>query len=309
VAGGAFHAGVLAALADVTGWDPRRAAIVVGTSAGSVAGSSLRAGLAAADMLARATDRPLSPEGRDLLRRVGSPQPPPELRPAAKIRPPAQLAATLARAASRPFSARPWALMAGLLPEGSVSTEMISAGIGGLFDDEWPPDPLWVCAVRQRDGRRMVFGRDARPPISEAVAASCAIPGFFTPVVIDGEAHIDGGVHSPTNADVLADRELDLDLVIISSPMSSTGRGFRLTADQPVRRWSRLLLDAEALRLRRRGIAVVAFQPTADDVGVMGLNAMDPSRRAAIARQAHASTVRRLSRADTRDRLAALFAP
>ncbi|MDQ1402821.1 MAG: hypothetical protein QOG03_1137, partial [Actinomycetota bacterium] len=61
VAGGAFHAGVLAALADVTGWDPRRAAIVVGTSAGSVAGSSLRAGLAAADMLARATDRPLSP--------------------------------------------------------------------------------------------------------------------------------------------------------------------------------------------------------------------------------------------------------
>jgi len=38
IAGGAFHAGVLAALEEATGWDPRRAALVVGTSAGSIAG-------------------------------------------------------------------------------------------------------------------------------------------------------------------------------------------------------------------------------------------------------------------------------
>ena len=41
VAGGAFHAGVLAALADVGGWDPRSAAIIVGTSAGSIAALDL----------------------------------------------------------------------------------------------------------------------------------------------------------------------------------------------------------------------------------------------------------------------------
>jgi NTE family protein len=52
VAGGAFHAGVLAAVEEATGWDPRRAAVVVGTSAGSITGTSLRAGLSAADLLA-----------------------------------------------------------------------------------------------------------------------------------------------------------------------------------------------------------------------------------------------------------------
>ena len=33
--GHAFHAGVLSALAEETGWDPRAADIIVGTSAGS----------------------------------------------------------------------------------------------------------------------------------------------------------------------------------------------------------------------------------------------------------------------------------
>ena len=47
VAGGAFHAGVLAALEEATGWDPRTAAVVVGTSAGSITGATLRAGLPA----------------------------------------------------------------------------------------------------------------------------------------------------------------------------------------------------------------------------------------------------------------------
>ena len=39
---------------------------------------------------------------------------------------------------------------------------MISEGIGSLLTDTWPPDPLWICAVRQSDGRRVVFGRGER---------------------------------------------------------------------------------------------------------------------------------------------------
>jgi NTE family protein len=191
------------------------------------------------------------------------------------------------------------------MPEGSISTDMIADGMGGLFPDAWPADPLWICAVRQADGRRVVFGRDSLPSVPDAVAASCAIPGFFSPVVIDGQGHIDGGVHSPTNADVLLDA-LPLDLVLISSPMSRQGRRPRLAADQPMRTWSRALLDAEALRLRRRGVAVVAFQPDDGVLTEMGLNAMDPARRAAIAGEARVSTLRKLARADVAGRLAAL---
>lgn len=306
--GGAFHAGVLSALQESTGWDPRTATIMVGTSAGSIAATSLRAGLSAADLLARSTDRPLSAQGARLLRSVGPPRRPPPLRPAVRGRRPAEIAAVLARAATRPFSAPPWALLSTLIPEGQVSTAMISDMIAGLFPVDWPDAPLWLCAVRQSDGRRVAFGKHPdRPPLPDVVAASCAIPGFFSPVTIDGDAYVDGGVHSPTNADVLGGE--DLDLVIVSSPMSLTGRRVSRAPVSIVRRWSGALLDAEALRLRRQRVPVVAFQPTLADVDVMGPNAMDATRRGPVARQVHESTLRRLARADTRARLAALAPP
>jgi NTE family protein len=308
VAGGAFHAGVLAAVADGTGWDPRQASVIVGTSAGSISGTSLRAGLPAPDLLARAEDRRLSEEGRRVLREVGPIPNPPRLRPSRQPRAAADMAATLARAARRPLGVRPLALAAALLPEGTVSTDLISTGIGALLPRAWPADPLWICAVRQSDGRRVVFGRgDDRPAVADAVAASCAIPGFFAPVVLDGHAHLDGGVHSPTNADVVRDEALDI--VLVSSPMSRRGRRPRLSPDQPMRTWAGALLDAEARGLRRRGATVVAFQPDDHVLATMGLNAMDPSRRGAIARAAYESTRRRLDRADLAERLRGLRQP
>ena len=119
--------------------------------------------------------------------------------------------------------------------------------------------------------------------------------------MIDGARYVDGGVHSPTNLDLLGG--LGLDLVVVSSPMSTAGRSVSLTGGFAVRRACRALLDGEAIRVRRRGTAVVAFQPTAEDQAVMGMNAMDPRRRAAVTAQVATSTRRRLERADVRRRL------
>jgi NTE family protein len=306
VAGGAFHAGVLAALEEATGWDPRSASLVVGTSAGSITGATLRAGMPAADLLRRAQDRPLSAQGNRILRRVGPIGQPPRPPAPRTPRPTAELAATLARAARRPLAARPWSLLAALLPEGSMSTDMIAEGIGALLASAWPSAPLWVCAVRQADGRRVAFGRVApHPSLPEAVAASCAIPGFFRPVVIAGEAHIDGGVHSPTNADLLLGEE-PFDLVVVSSPMSRVDRRPRLAPDQAMRTWSGALLDAEVRRLRRGRVPVLTMQPDAAVLASMGFNAMDPGRRSAIATHAHRSALDRFGAAATADRVAVL---
>ena len=89
---------------------------------------------------------------------------------------------------------------------------------------------MWINAVRLETGRRVTFGRDLRvtTDVATAVAASCAIPGFFAPVAVDGVRYVDGGVHSPTNADLVAG--LELDLVVVSSPMSMARRGVRLAA-------------------------------------------------------------------------------
>lgn len=309
--GGAFHAGVLAALSEATGWELRQAEIVVGTSAGSLMGAVIRAGLSAVDLRNRALGRPLSPEGRRLAARLAPPvgagfRLRPE--PGARSRGRAGAPGVLARMAMRPWDVRPGAVMSALLPPGRISTDLITGGIEPLFGTTWPSDPLWVCSVRLDTGRRVVFGRDDRTrgvSVGEAVAASCAIPSYFAPVTIDGVDHVDGGVHSPTNLDLLGG--LGLDLVVVSSPMSQAGRSLpQASPDWAVRRFCRAQLDREAIGVRRRGTPVLALQPTPEVASVMGLNAMDAGRRVATAEAAYESTRRRLQRADVRDRLALL---
>jgi NTE family protein len=191
-----------------------------------------------------------------------------------------------------------------LLPAGVVPTELVAAGLRPLFDG-WPSEALWVNAVRLDDGRRVTFGRDpVQTDVATAVAASCAIPSFFEPVRIDGARYVDGGAHSPTNADLVAG--LGLDLVIVSSSMSIAGNALRFAVDQPMRRVARLALAQEVARVRRSGTPVLVFQPTASEVAAMGLNAMDPARRATVTRNARESAARRLARLDARDTLSVL---
>ena len=61
--GHAYHAGRAASPQRPRLGRPRRAAVVVGTSAGSGVGALLRAGLPARDLAARVLGEPLTPEG------------------------------------------------------------------------------------------------------------------------------------------------------------------------------------------------------------------------------------------------------
>ena len=189
-----------------------------------------------------------------------------------------------------------------------MPTELVAAAFRPLFGSDWPERDLWLTAVRLRDGRRVVFGRDGAPRahVADAVAASCAIPSFFAPVTVGGVDYVDGGAHSPTNADLVANR--DLDLVIVSSPMSVAGNRLRPSLDLPARRMCRLYLGQEAARIRRRGVPVLAFQPTGDDLKLMGMNAMDPARRAPVTRQARESARKKLERDDVQSVLGSLKA-
>ena len=304
VIGHAWHAGVVAALAE-EGWDARRADVVVGTSAGSVVASLLRADLDPRDVYARSTDQPVSPAGQRIVAAGlgGRPMTPPSFRPPARGGWAPAAPATVLRALN-PLNPR-LGLLTGALPRGTTDTAMISEGIGRLHA-EWPQATMWICATRLRDGRRVVFGRDDRSvPVGQAVAASCAIPGYFAPVTIDGVDHVDGGVHSPTNADLLAGTRPRL--VVISSPMSmdrSALRGMR--PDRALRLGHRATLLREVATLRRAGATVVSLQPGPEDIAAMGPpgTAMDPRRRGPVARQARETTLRRLQRAAIREALA-----
>jgi len=54
-------------------------------------------------------------------------------------------------------------------------------------------------------------------PISEAVAASAALPGLFPPVQIDGHCYVDGALKKTLHARVLLD--MNLDLVLCLNPL------------------------------------------------------------------------------------------
>jgi NTE family protein len=305
--GGAFHAGVLAAIEGGAGWDPRRADIILGTSAGSVTAAMLRAGFRGGDLAARLQGRPLSAEGAARLRAAGlGPVAPAPARPPAGrswLGPSAP--AVLMAAARRPWAVRPMSVVAGLIPEGRVGTAMISDSVGALLGDRWPDRPMWIAAVHLEEARLVLFGRPGAPSArpAEAVAASCAVPGWFRPVRIGPDRYVDGGVHSLTNLIELS--RSDLDVVVVSAPMGRAGRhGYH----GAVRHAARAQLAAEAAVLRRQGVTVVAFQPTTADQAVMGPDPMDARRRGAIVAQVKESVLGRLERGDVRRVMAGLAA-
>ena len=114
-------------------------------------------------------------------------------------------------------------VISGLAPAGSISTDPIKESVRWIADDTgWVPHPhAWIVACDYLTGDRVVFGQEGSPhaDIAQAVAASCAIPGYYCPEEIDGRFYVDGALHSMSNLDLLLG--LKLDLVVVISPHSA----------------------------------------------------------------------------------------
>jgi NTE family protein len=303
VAGGAWHAGVLAALEE-RGWDARAADLVVGTSAGAGTAAALRLGIPPGDLLAGATGGPMSPAGEAYASRSQAPAGIPA--PVLGGRIPMPAAPMLAlRSLARPWDLRPVKTMAGLLPVGRVPTDFIGERIRRSHEGPWPDEPTWICAVRLSDGERVVFGRDVDDAhLATAVEASSAVPGYFAPRSHGGVTYVDGGVHSPTNADLVAG--LGFDIVVVSSPMSATRSALRRPAWTGSRALHSATLRREVRQIRSAGTPVLVLQPGPDVVDAVGLDSMDVSRRARVAEVAHDTVRRHLRSARIADRLGLL---
>jgi NTE family protein len=280
VVGQAYHAGVLAVLEHDFGFDARSVDMIVGTSAGSITGTLVRMGVSAEDLAAWTVKAPLSGEG-DLLRRMEK-APLPELapfRPLELLRHPLRLPGRhmLQRAVTRPLQFRPLAAGMALMAPGRHDILEQLAALREVEPPEWPERDLWICAVRRRDGRRVVFGRPGAPPspIHLAIGASCAVPGYFAPVQIGAHSYLDGGVHSPTNAAIL--RGQGLDIVIVVAPMSGPA-GWRPGIYPAARRFSERLLQREVRALQADGVTTVVFTPGPGEQQVMGNDMMSRGR-------------------------------
>src|SRR4051794_37219808 len=306
VTGGAWLTGALQALVDETGWAPGSADVVVGTSAGSMIGTLVAAG-GVPPWFMRAHSAGEVFEG--LVDRQGNPAAEADRSAGAEFR--LERALPLLGPGSwraavstlrNPRRHAPAAVMMPWLPAGVVSTEPLKRIVRSVVPEGWGAHPrLWLMACDYASGRRVAFGREGAPPaeLADAAAASCAIPGFYRPVVIGGRRYVDGGVCSVSNLDVVAREELDL--VICFNPGSSRepGRG----ALGAVRAAAGRRLGAEARKVRAAGTEVLLVQPTARDLEVMGPNPMARRHRHAVIETALRTTAEALGAAGVRELL------
>jgi NTE family protein len=176
------------------------------------------------------------------------------------------------------------ALLAGLLPAGTVSGEPWLAPLRLLWEGrDWPPG-MRIAAVRLRDGVRVVFDQTTGVPVADAVAASSAVPAYMAPIVIGAETYVDGSAHAPTNADLLGGEPLDI--VVISAPMSAPPEGGGLGRDTAVRVWAARHARSETAGLVRAGVRVVTIAPNETARAALARRGGSVDERRAIAAKA-----------------------
>src|SRR5205814_3300523 len=105
--------------------------------------------------------------------------------------------------------------------------------------------------------------------------ASCAIPGFYRPVRIEGRLYVDGGVSSGANLDLVAGEPLDL--VICLNPLSSPP-GAAPGVYWPVRTLLHQQLVPRMRAVGRAGARLVLLEPDGSSIDLIGLNPMSRER-------------------------------
>ena len=106
-----------------------------------------------------------------------------------------------------------------------------------------------------------------------AVASSCAVPGVFPPVTINGRRWMDGGVRDILNADAAAGHDT---VLAVSCTLLEIPEEFAMPALDAVMAATRSRLD----RLRSDGSKVETIVPAEEmlEISGWGLNLMDFTR-------------------------------
>jgi NTE family protein len=255
--GVAWETGIVAGLA-AEGIHLAQASLIVGTSAGSIVGAQLALGRDPQRML----EAQLAGEARAQGDRP--------LQQAAQANMQAFLEMfTRLRLAGGPGQELRRQIGAFALAAQTISEEEWLASFGRtLGESPWPERDFRCTAVDVEDGSFVVWRRESGVPLVRAVASSCAVPGIFPPVTINGRRYMDGGVRSGTNADLAR----GWPLVVVLSVMGARRH-------DPLAEAARQMLEQQLQSLREGGSQVHLIQPDQGSLEAFGLNLMDFTRR------------------------------
>lgn len=233
----------------LTGFD-----LIFGTSAGAAAGAQFALGAPLEDLYRRQTEPALQgveiPPADGMMDALRA-----EIARHAEVADPAERMRRIGRYA---------------LGVASISeAERLTVIAGRLPSLDWPDQPLSLVAVDADSGETVVLNRNAGATLTEAVAASCAVPGVWPPTRIGARRYLDGGVRSPENLDLVAGHRR----VLVISPKGDAPGLFVAGS-----------LRREIAMVEAAGGAVHVIAPDAAARDAIGTNTLDPEVRIPAAR-------------------------
>jgi len=168
------------------------------------------------------------------------------------------------------------------LVRGDKVARRLEEHFGGLrIENLWRP---YCCVSTNLTAGQLAVHRDG--PLLDAVRASVAIPGLLPPVMIDGEAHVDGGMMNGLPVDVMSARCGRVMAVDVAS--DPLGLPFPGIDQKPsMRRFLRgvppivdllvraATVNSDALARTVRARASVLFQPPLASVNLLDWQACD----------------------------------
>jgi NTE family protein len=263
----AWEAGLLAGLSEA-GVDLAQADFILGTSAGSFVGAQLAMG------------RTPSTLAEAILVEANAPADPANPLSQVLARPP-DFSVLITKMIEAISGVRPAQEVRKEIGEFALGTQTIDEetfvtnfgrSMSEFPEDRWPARPYACTAIDTADGSFTLWNKESRVGLARAIASSCSVPGIFPPITIRGRRYMDGGMRSPTNADLAK----GYDTVVVVAVRGA------VVMPEIAERFQRLL-DTELQSLRDGGARVELIVPDAACVESFGLNLMDPSRRAGAA--------------------------
>lgn len=247
----AWELGVLAGLAHAgvaPRWDR-----VVGTSAGSVVGALVASGRPLSDLYAHH----LAPT----LDEVGEPGPSADLAPLLEF--------MMRKAPDQPAPRSMLAEVGAFAARAATGDEAaFVATLAKVVSPSGPwPEGFTCTAVDVATGEFRAWEKADAVDLARAVASSCAVPGLYPPITLQGRRFMDGGMRSATNGDLAAGAAavlmLAVTLPMFAGPMAAGAR--------------RELAD-----LGDEGSRTALIVPDATAHGAFGPSLMDTSRRVEV---------------------------
>jgi NTE family protein len=263
VTGVAWETAFLKGLRDA-GVNLTNADLIIGTSAGSIVGTQIASGIDLDTLCARQL-QPADPQ-LEPTPRVNF------LQELAKLRP--ELAA-LSVGAPTDEPGLPQAALAAigrhaLEAETPAEEERLAMIVRRLAVSDWPERPLKITAVDVENGDFVIWDRTSGVDLPDAVASSCSVPMVWPPVLIKGRRYMDGGLRSPTNADLA----VGYATVVIVTPIPTDAPGLGPANES---------LAKEQRVLEQHGATVILLRADAESIASFGPDAADPAFRPAAA--------------------------